>query len=302
MIIDQVNLNYLRIFASVYRTRSMTEAAQELHLTQSGVSQHIKSLEDVLGVKLFDRLNQRIVPTQQAGILYERCATSLNELEQVLFQIKETKSQLQGTVALGMPVEFGIQSVLPLLARFAEEHPGIKYKIRLEFTSTLNDLLLKGELDLAFVDSFQMDKRVTQEPVYDEVLELCILPEKFKKTNSAKQNRKYFESLDYVDYQEGEPVLRMWFDHHLGSRNLDLKTKATVFDVQGISRLIISGLGAGILPRSAIQKLEKEGQELHLFKGSGKPLVNKISLAYLDQRTQSPSTLELMKKLKNWLS
>jgi DNA-binding transcriptional LysR family regulator len=43
MIIDHINLNHLRIFQSVYKTQSMTTAAGELHLTQSGVSQHIKA-------------------------------------------------------------------------------------------------------------------------------------------------------------------------------------------------------------------------------------------------------------------
>ena len=56
MLIDQLNLNQLRIFESVYRTQSMTQAAVELGLTQSGVSQHIRALEDVLGLSLFDRI------------------------------------------------------------------------------------------------------------------------------------------------------------------------------------------------------------------------------------------------------
>ncbi|MCC6137911.1 MAG: LysR family transcriptional regulator, partial [Bdellovibrionaceae bacterium] len=59
MLLDQINMNYLRIFEAVYRTRSMTQAANELHLTQSGISQHIKSLEDTLDLQLFDRIKQK---------------------------------------------------------------------------------------------------------------------------------------------------------------------------------------------------------------------------------------------------
>ena len=44
----------------------------------------------------------------------------------------------------------------------------------MEFASTLNEILLKGSLDFAFVDSFRMDRRIQTDPVYDEVLELCI--------------------------------------------------------------------------------------------------------------------------------
>jgi len=67
MLIDQINLNQLRVFESVYRTKSMTHAARELHLTQSGVSQHIKALEDVLTLKLFDRIKHFINTPQKAS-------------------------------------------------------------------------------------------------------------------------------------------------------------------------------------------------------------------------------------------
>ncbi len=72
MIIDHINLNYLRVFECVFRTGSMTTAAQELHLTQSGVSQHIRSLEDVLGIRLFDRIKKKLIPTTTADILFKR--------------------------------------------------------------------------------------------------------------------------------------------------------------------------------------------------------------------------------------
>ena len=80
MLIDQINLNQLRVFESVYRSKSMTHAARELHLTQSGVSQHIKALEDVLELKLFDRIKQKLVPTPSAKELYASTAKSFEDI------------------------------------------------------------------------------------------------------------------------------------------------------------------------------------------------------------------------------
>ena len=53
MLIDKINLNLLRIFEKVYETKSMTRSAQELFMTQSGISQNIKHLEEILNLKLF---------------------------------------------------------------------------------------------------------------------------------------------------------------------------------------------------------------------------------------------------------
>ena len=303
MLIDQINLNHVRIFETVFRTGSMTLAAQELSLTQSGVSQHIKSLEDVLDIQLFDRINQRLVPTAQAVVLYENCNLGLMNIEKALSQVTGRDTQLSGTVSIGMPIEFGINMVMPRLAEFAKKNPFIKYRLRLDFANEMNEGLLRGDIDFAFVDEFTMDRRITVEKVYDECLELCIATEVFKdreKKLGSKLTRQFFEGLDYIDYQQGEPILRMWFAHHLKAKNIELNMRAFVMDVQGLSKLILSGLGAGILPSHYVEKLLKDGEKVHVFKGSGKPLQNAISVAYLEQRSHSQATLAVLESLRAW--
>jgi DNA-binding transcriptional LysR family regulator len=290
MIIDHINLNHLRIFECVYRTKSMTEASKELHLTQSGVSQHMKTLEDVLGLRLFDRVKQRLIPTRAATILFKSSTDALYSIEGALAELKGGKLNLSGTVALGMPIEFGNNLVMPLLSEFCSKYPSVRFVIKYGFATEMNDGLLKGDLDFAFVDSFNLDSRITIEKVYDEVLHLCCSTstfEGFQKKASLKDGKKFFEALEYVDYQPGEPVLRLWFNHHIGTRHVNVNVRATVMDVQGVSRLIQTGGYAGVLPGHLIEKLKKAP---YIFKGSGKPLKNAISIAYLKERTQSPAS------------
>jgi DNA-binding transcriptional LysR family regulator len=295
MIIDTLNLNHLRIFECVFRTRSMTAASKELHLTQSGVSQHIKSLEDVLQVKLFDRIKQKLVPTPAAATLFRKAADSLYGIEQTLSELKGGEQQLSGEVSIGMPIEFGNGIVLPLLAKFAKQHPRVRFALRYGFPTEMNAMILGGDLDFAFVDAFELDPRITTERVFDETLVLCCHPDLVKKKGAIK-GKQGFESLEYVDYQPGEPVLRTWFNHHLGSRNLKLNVRATVMDVQGVLRLIESGLCAGILPGYLVARIEAQGHfELYKFKGSGSPLKNVISVAYLPERTISPAATAALK-------
>lgn len=290
MFIDNLNLNQVRIFECVYRTKSMTAAARELHLTQSGVSQHIRAFEEMLSVKLFDRINQRVVPTSSASVLYDHCKKSLAGLEEAFSELQAEKNQLTGRVHLGMPTEFGYNVVIPLVAKFAEKHPGVRFHFRLGYGSEMNALLLNGEIDFAFVDEFAMDKKIKTAPVYDEVLELCAIPELASgaKPNAA-QDRKYFESLRYVDFSKDEQILRRWFQHHFGDDAWRLPVRSTIEDSQGVLRLVLAGMGAGILPGHQVRKLEKEGTKLHVFKGKGAPLKNTISVAQLKERSHPRS-------------
>lgn len=287
MFIDQLNLNQVRIFECVYRTKSMTAAARELQLTQSGVSQHIRAFEDILSVKLFDRINQRVVPTTSAAILYENCRKSLSGLEEAFSELQAEKNQLTGRVHIGLPTEFGYNVVIPLVAKIAEKHPGIRFHFRLGYGSEMNTLLLNGEIDFAFIDEFTMDKKIKITPVYDETLELCASPELTKKT--GVQDRIFFESLRYVDFSKDEQILRRWFKHHFNDENWRLATRSTIEDSQGVARLVISGVGAGILPGHLVRKLEKDGVKLQIFRGKGGPLKNTISLAQLKDRSHSRS-------------
>ncbi len=298
MLLDTINLNHVRIFECVYRNRSMTLAAQELHLTQSGVSQHVRTFEDALGTRLFDRIKQRLVPTGAANALYASCSGSLLGIEHALSDLKGGERKLSGPVRIGMPIEFGNNVVMPLLARIGAKHPLLRFEVTLDFASAMNEGLLDGTLDFAFIDSYAMDRRVTTEGVYDEILELCAHPDLLQRKGSGRQDRRFFEALDYVEYQKDEPILRMWFSHHLGTRALSLNIRALVMDVQGLARLIQSGLGAGVLPGHLLGKLPKDGPKLHRFKGSGKPLKNSISVAYLRDRTHSPAARAVLEALK----
>lgn len=280
----------------------MTLAAKELHLTQSGVSQHIKSLEEVLEIPLFDRIKQKLVPTSSGRTLFEACSQGLTELETALWNVKGGTQKLSGRIAIGMPIEFGNSILSPLLLRFSKKHPDISYKAFLGYASDMNQLLLDGVLDFAFVDEFKMDPRIKSEKVFDEILELWIHEDLLKSKGPIDHPKKYFESLEVIELKEDAPLLRQWFHHHYKMKNLKLQPKMTLMDVPGVAKYICGGMGAGILPTHMGRQLQKAGEKIQNFKGSGKPLKNTISVTYLKDRTQSLAAKSLLDFLKSQLS
>lgn len=288
MISNNINLNHLRIFEVVYRVKNMTQAAGELHLTQSGVSQHIASLEDTLGVKLFDRVKHRLIPTSEADRLYQGCATGFGDIQNAIQSIEKKSQELRGIIRIGVPIEFGNNWVLPGAGKFGVVHPGVEFKFLYGFATEMNDELLSGKLDLAFVDEFPMDSQIEVSPLYDEELVLCGHPKAIRKVIQEKESYDTLKQLSFVDYQAGAPLIRRWFEfHYPQSKKAHFNIRATAMDVQGIARLIESGLGCGILPTYLVMQLQEAGRKFYIFKGKGKTLKNRISLAGLKKRTQS---------------
>lgn len=284
MLIDSININALRVFELVYRTGNMTKAADFLHITQSGVSQHIAQLESSLDITLFSRAKKRLIPTKEAEVLYEQCSRQFQNLERTLDGISNKERELSGKITIGVPVEFGNNLVLPKLAELKKEMPGIHFKIYYGFASEMNDQIIDGKIDFAFVDNFKMDPLVKTEKVYEESLHLCCHKDYYKKTDRSKYGKKYFEELEYVAYTKNAPVINGWFQTHQ-FKKLDLGIATESMDVQGVATLILSGVGVGVLPAHQMKKMDPKGSIFHSY--NKKEYLNTISMAYLPVRANN---------------
>ncbi|MFH1728699.1 MAG: LysR family transcriptional regulator [Pseudomonadota bacterium] len=303
MNIDEINLNQLRVFESVYRTLNMTLASKELHLTQSGVSQHIKTLEDMLGLRLFDRFRKKLLPTKEADGFYEDCLKGLNQLEKALVTVRGSEARLSGTISIGLPVEFGKNVIIPLLSDFSKINPNIRFVIKYGFAYEMNRMLINGDLDFALVDEFSMDKSIKIEKVYDEILELYVHKDLVAgKKPKQNNNKEFFESFDYIAYDKNTPVIRKWMDYHYNIKNINLNNKVYVSDVQSVARFIMTKMGAGVLPRHHVSRLKEASRDLYCFIGKKKKLKNSISIAHVEGKSLSHASNNLMTFLSQKLS
>jgi DNA-binding transcriptional LysR family regulator len=277
----------------------MTKAAEELFMTQPGVSQNIMNLEDMLQIKLFDRVKKKLLPTQKADELYLSCAASFNAIENSLANIIGENVELKGTIRVGLPVEFGNNVVLPKLCDFASKHPGINFNITYDIPQKMNKLLLRGDLDFAIVDSYPFDSSIETHSLGREELLLC-MSEKMAKDNNINQfsNLKHLMKLDFVDYDQEAPILNMWFKYHFKNFKTQLRMRAAVMDVQGLAQLVVNNLGAAILPRHMVKKLKQRRLNVFVFDGPGKTLVNELSLALLKNKTLTKEVSETISYLK----
>lgn len=287
--IPPYNLNHFKVFMAVYQTGSMTGAAEALHLTQSGVSQHVRALEDELGQPLFSRVGRKLIPTPIASEIYPDIAQAFMTVGERLRKATGQSPVLEGTVRIGMPIEFGVNVLVPRLASLGQKYERILFEISLDYASVLSQGLLRGELDFAFVDETPLDRRIEYKAIARETLLLCAAREYMARKPRVSYTQGYFEGLEYIEYRGQEPILRRWMAHHLKRRNLKLSVRAHIMDVQGLAKFIACGLGAGVLPDHVVTKLKKDGVDLYVFEGKGRPLTNEIRLIRLKGHTLTPA-------------
>ncbi len=123
-------MNALRAFESAARLESMSEAADELHVTQSAVSKQVKTLEDWLGEPLFERLHREIRLTAKGRSYFEKITELLSQLDEVTRALAKPQERI--TVRFLGYQSFNMRWLIPRLASFYAEHPHIQVDISAE--------------------------------------------------------------------------------------------------------------------------------------------------------------------------
>lgn len=140
----QLPLNALRAFEVSARHLSFTRAADELNVTQTAISQHVKNLEERMGVPLFRRLPRGLALTDEGLALLPVLAESFGRMGSVLEQFRD--GQFREVLTVGAVGTFAVGWLIPRLRDFQQAHPFIDFRL---FTNN-NRVDLAGEgLDCA---------------------------------------------------------------------------------------------------------------------------------------------------------
>jgi LysR family nitrogen assimilation transcriptional regulator len=144
----------LTLFVAVYEQRSFTGAAQRERATQSGVSQHIRKLEDSLGVRLFTRNKGEVQPTPAGDSLYLKCIDILRLYDAAGKAVKSYGKGLEGQLVVGLMPTMTRCVLAPALAGFLEDNPNVAINVIEAYSATLTQQVRAGELDFAIVPAF----------------------------------------------------------------------------------------------------------------------------------------------------
>src|SRR5699024_8628495 len=109
-----IDFEWYRSFIYIYKFNSVSEAARTRIMTQPAMSQHLASLEAVVGEPLFVRKARKMIPTERGKALYSQLAPLIESLETTTLHVKSTSSSSQSIVRIGSPIEAFHEMILPV--------------------------------------------------------------------------------------------------------------------------------------------------------------------------------------------
>lgn len=144
-------LRQVETFRTVYETESVSSAARRLGVAPATVSLTLASLEEAIGMRLFERVRQRMVRTPEAKLLYEEIRRLNVGLESLGRKIRAIKGAAQPRLRVGCISAYGGDVATGTIARFRTRFPDTPLYLQVRDSNLLRDMVVSGELDLAAV-------------------------------------------------------------------------------------------------------------------------------------------------------
>ena len=144
-----IELRLLRGFVAIARTGTFLAAAQQLHLTQSALSQQMKELAERLGLTLFERQGRRAVLSDAGRGLVERVGPLIEQLDASLLQSSNAAQRVAGRLRVGATQTYLRSIALPAALELISSHPDLRIDAQQLPAQRLLADLLDGEIDVA---------------------------------------------------------------------------------------------------------------------------------------------------------
>jgi LysR family transcriptional regulator, low CO2-responsive transcriptional regulator len=246
-----MTIRQLEVFLAIAHADSFSRAAERIHLSQPTLSEHMKELEEELGVPLFIR-HSRSVSLTEAGRIFEDYATSVvATLAAGRHAIAELDGLKRGSIVVGASTTPGTYVLPARIAKFIEQYPGITVALRIANSRTVEERVRDGEVDLAVIGGHVLgpSERCVAAGILDE-LQLIVPLNHPVKEASLSPARLARERL--LIREEGSAT-RQATERALREAGVTFRPAMELDHTETIKRAVMAGLGVAFVSRYAVE-------------------------------------------------
>ncbi len=248
-----MNIHQLTYFLDLAETLSFTQTARNFFVSQTAITQQIKSLEDKLGVQLFERTKRRVQLTPAGQIFVGEARSIIAKIESSVARTRAVSSGFNGTLSLGYINGFCHTRFPAFLRSFYAQYPNVNLTLQGTTIAGLYEGLQSGTYDAIFTLAFDIDKQYLPRNTYQELGTaslLVVMPASHPMAGASSLSLAKIKDEAFISYDNsangrgsmtGSPVRPAAF-------NQSLRPACLTSDVETIYLLVAMGMGISILP------------------------------------------------------
>lgn len=293
-----MHIETLKVFCDLVDLRSFSLAAERNFITQSAVSQQIRTLEEKFKRRLLERVRgRREVKLTSAGeVFYRECKNVLAAYDQLNENLRGLVGKIGGTVKVATVYSVGLHELPSKVGEFMTKFPSVKIDLEYSRTTKVVRDVLNGTVELGVLAFPEPRRGLTIGPMPANRLVLICPPDhKFAKKSQIKA--KELKGLDFVLFERDTPT-RKATDRILKAHGVEVNKVAEFDNIETIKRAVQVGFGLAILPEPSVTDEIRTGQ-LAVIKLAEKEWVRPVGVIYRSDRTLSLAAKKFVQLLES---
>jgi DNA-binding transcriptional LysR family regulator len=252
-----ISLRQLRVFQAVAESSHFSRAGARVGLTQPAVSRSIAELETQLGIRLLDRTTREVVLTEAGRGLAARLDRVIDELDQVLADVRDLATLRQGKVRVASNPTLSAHLMPECIAACERIHPGIRVLLADQVQRDVLAAVLSGEVDFGVVVDPGDVEGLLVETIGREPLHLVCRPEhSLARARSARWRDLAGERLVLLDATSGSRPL---IDAALQAEGIDTREAMALGQPSTVFQMVAAGLGVSVMPSLSTSLAQAQG-------------------------------------------
>jgi DNA-binding transcriptional LysR family regulator len=292
-----MRLRHIEVFHAIYTSGSITNAAKTLHVSQPSVSKVLTHAELQLGFNLFDRIKGRLIPTDEAEMLF----VEVDKIYQQMRTIKNTAQNIKksefGNIILGITPALGFDVIPNVIAKYHRDYPHVAFNIQTVHNEAVSQSLLEHKCDLAVLFSPSSMPGITAIPLTSSELVVVYPKAKFPHCPTTLSLREVCKS-SFIDISDSGPLGDMLWARML-KEDIDFTSFIKVQTYFVAVRLVAQNLGVCVVDHFTAQGNLSDEVAIASFEP---PLTFSIKVVHLESQSKTKVIKEFLPYLINGIS
>jgi DNA-binding transcriptional LysR family regulator len=290
-----MHLETLKVFCDVVETRSFSTAASQNFVTQSAVSQQIRTLEDKYGRRLLERTRGNVQLTPAGEILYQASKEIVQRYQELEARLQTLANVVAGTVRVATVHSVGLYELSSQIKRYLKAHPQVNLRLEYSRANRIYEDALKGAIDLGVVAYPTRRPGLTIVPFrQDRLVLVCPPGHPLARRRQVSVRRLSGEAL--VGFERDIPT-RKETDRMLRRYGVEARYAMELDNIETIKRVVEIGTGVAILPEPAV-RLEVKGRTLAALQLADEVFLRPLGIIHRQGKQFSPAAERFIDSLR----
>lgn len=248
-----IESSQLNVLMAVDKASTLSEAAEALNITQSAVSQNLKTLEQRVGFDVVTRKGKKVALTPNGKKLAKLGRNYFKKLDDAITEIHQEKNKVTGSIRIGTMFGIGKSWIANRVIEFAGHFPDLSIEIRMDFPDELLKQFETHELDCLVLPEKLIPAHSEHKILHTENSTL-VFPDSDKFQISTETTLKEISEMPLIFFEQRDPLFYQWCRAKYGSVPRNIKPHLVVNAFGQMLQAVHEGQGIAVVPTHVFRR------------------------------------------------